>query len=185
MSNDVKKVRENKKQERRHKKIRSTVITLSILIILASVGVVNAGTQSYDVLYKGEHLGYVHSPEIFESAIKDVENTYKNIYLNDAIIIGDDFELVPGRLDESVDCDTWVTLLHNSNIELYINGYSILVDDQEIGIVESHDTARNIIKMYQNEYPLGEKISYEEKTVPYIEIKSLERIITEIRELEK
>ena len=60
MDDTVKIEREKRRIQRKRKRQRSSIVTIMILFILTSVGVVSAQTQGYEIFYHGESLGFVH-----------------------------------------------------------------------------------------------------------------------------
>lgn len=176
--------RENRKKKRLHKKRRSTIVTIMLLFILASVGVVNAQTQGYEVYYHGESLGYVQSASIFDAAVERIENNLIKSYNNKNIVLGDGFELVETRVDNPMDVDACIQAINSKDIELYVKGTSIMMGDQEIGTLTSLDEAQRLIETYQTLYAGNtNNISFScvEKTVPLSKTKDLSTMLSDLK----
>lgn len=181
MDKNVKIERENKRKIRHRKKIRSTVVTITLMIILGTVGVVNAQTQGYDVRYNGKSLGFVRSSDVFESAVEGLQQELCGIYNNENIVIGKGFELVPGRIEDPMDFETCTQVLKNEGIELYVNGAFIFIGDQKIGIISSVGDVDQLFKTYEKLYPQGKAIRYEEATLPLSETKDFGTMLSIVK----
>jgi len=177
----VKLERVKRKRLRQQKKIRSTILIITLLIIIMTVGVVNAQTQGYEVLYDGQSLGFVRSTAVFESAVQGIEGNLRESYNNNHIVLGTGFKLKECRVQDTMDLETCSQVLMNSGIEIYVSGALILVDDQEIGDVSSIEDAQSIIKTYQNLYPTGKNIRFIEKTILLSETKDFGTILSHIK----
>lgn len=187
MNDIVKTEREKRKQQRKMKKRRSTIVTITILIILCSVGVVSAQTQGYEVYYHGKSLGYVQTASIFESAVDRIENSLSDCYSYENIHLGDGFKLIPARVENPMDFDTWIKVLNNADIELYIDGAAVVVGDYEVGTMTSLDKAQGIIEAYQNMVPnknIGE-LHTVEKMVPLSKTKDFSAVLSSLKALSK
>lgn len=150
MDDAVKIEREKRRIRRKRKRQRSSIVTIMILFIVTSAGVVGAQTQGYEVFYHGESLGYVQSSGVFKSAVDRIENNLKECYNYDNIHLGDGFELIPARVENPMDLDTCVKVLNSKGIELYVNGAAVLMDGERIGILTSVDKAQDLIAAYKN-----------------------------------
>ena len=150
MDETVKAEREKRRIRRKRKRQRSSIVTIMILFILTSVGVVSAQTQGYEVFYHGESLGFVQSSGVFKSAVERIENDLMACYNYDNIHLGDGFELIPARVENPMDFDTCVKVLNSKGIELYVIGAAVLMDGEKIGTVTSLDQAQGLIEAYQN-----------------------------------
>jgi len=181
MHEDVKLEREIRKKIRQQKKMRTTIVTITLIIVIMTVGVVNAQTRGYEVLYNGQSLGCVRTTGIFKAAVEGIEGSLRGSYNNDNIVLGNGFELVEGRVENPMDLETCTQVLINSDIDLYTNGAIILISDQEIGAVSSVEEAQSIIKTYQNLYPNANNIRYTEKTILLSETKDFATILSYIK----
>lgn len=187
MDDDVKIEREKRKKKRKMKKCRSTIVTITLLFILCSVGVVSAQTQGYEVYYHGESLGYVQTASIFESAVDRIETSLGECYRYENIQLGDGFELVPARVENPMDFDAWIKVLNNRDIELYINGATIIMGDQEIGTMTSLDEAQRVIDSFQNMCKNTNIVAphFVEKKVPISKTKDFSTVLTDLKALAK
>ncbi|MEO1814879.1 MAG: hypothetical protein ABGU93_04705 [Acetobacterium sp.] len=150
MDETVKAEREKRRIRRKRKRQRSSIVTIMILFIVTSAGVVGAQTQGYEVFYHGESLGYVQSSGVFKSAVERIENDLMECYNYDNIHLGNGFELIPARVENPMDLATCVKVLNSKGIELYVSGAAVLMDGQKIGTVTSLDQAQSLIEAYQN-----------------------------------
>lgn len=150
MDETVKIEREKRRMRRKRKRQRSSIVTIMILFILTSVGVVSAQTQGYEVFYHGESLGYVQTSGVFKSAVERIENNLMACYNYDNIHLGDGFELIPARVENPMDFDTCVNVLNSKGIEIYVNGAAIMMAGEKLGTVTSLDEAQGLIEAYQN-----------------------------------
>ena len=186
MSDVVKNERDNRRKKRLRKKRQSTVVTIMIFVIMATVGVVNAQTQGYEVFYHGRSLGYVQTASVFESAVDRIQNSLGETYNNDNILLGDGFELVSARVENPMDFDACVQVLSNAGIELCVKGTAIVVNNQEVGTMASFDEAQRVIAAYQNISGIEAKnsgIQCIEKTVPISETKDFSAMLKNIKAL--
>lgn len=142
--------REKRRLQRSRKKQRRSIVTFMILFIMATVGVVSAQTQGYEVFYHGESLGYVQTSGVFKTAVDRIENNLMECYNYDTIYLGDGFELIPGRVENPMDSDTCMEVLISKNIPLYVNGTAVFMDGEKIGTLTSLDEAQALIAAYQN-----------------------------------
>lgn len=150
MGDNVKNEREKRRIRRKRKRQRSTIVTIMILFIMASVGVVSAQTQGYEVFYHGESLGFVQTSSVFNSAVDRIETDLIACYNYDNIHLGDGFELIPARVEDPMDFDACINVLNSKDIELYVNGASITLDGVKIGTSTSLDEAQHLIEAYKN-----------------------------------
>jgi hypothetical protein len=60
-------------QKKKTLKVRGTAIVISAFLVLTGVGVVDAQTKAYEILYKGNTIGYIDNPEVFKMARDRVE----------------------------------------------------------------------------------------------------------------
>lgn len=150
MNEAVKSDREKRKIRRKRKRQRSTIVTVMILFIMASVGVVSAQTQGYEVFYHGESLGYVQNSSIFKSAVDRIEKDLVECYNYDNLHLGDGFVLIPSRVEDPMDVDTCIKVLNSKGIALYVNGASVTLDGVKIGTSVSLDEAQHLIEAYKN-----------------------------------
>jgi len=182
MHEDVKAEREKRKKIRQRKKMRSTIVAITLLIVIMTVGVVNAQTQGYEVFYQGQSLGFVRTMRVFESAVEKIEGSLRKSYNNDTITLGNGFDLVEGRVENPMNLETCSQVLVNSGIKLYVNGAIILINDQEIGALASHEEGQSLIKTYENLYPNAKNIRAIETTIPLSETKDFGTILSHIKE---
>lgn len=185
MNEDVKLEREKRKRKRQRKKIRSTVVAITLILIIASVGVVNAQTQGYEIRYQGQSLGFIRTPGILESAVLRIEEPLRKFYNNESIVFGSGFELVQGRVEDPMDLETCIQVLNNQGIELYANGAAILIGDQEIGAVASLSEAQRVMDAYHNLYPNGKSMRYIETKLPLSETMDLGTMLSKIEGIVK
>ncbi|MBK5243892.1 MAG: hypothetical protein JJE18_02510 [Eubacteriaceae bacterium] len=185
MHEDVKTEREKRKKIRQRKKMRSTIVAITLLIVIMTVGVVNAQTQGYEVFYQGHSLGFVRTMGVFDSAVEQLEAGLRKSYNNDAITLGNGFELAQGRVENPMNLETCNQVLLNSGIELYVNGAIILIDNQEIGALASLDEAQSLIKTYENLYPNANNIRTIETTIPLADTKDFGTILSHIKGMNK
>ncbi len=150
MDEAVKIEREKRRKQRKRKKQRSSIVTLVILFILASVGVVSAQTQGYEVFYHGKSLGYVQSSGVFKSAVERIEKDLTDCYNYDNLHLGNGFELVPSRVENPMDYETCINVLNSEAITLYVEGATIVMDGKKIGTAISLDEAKKLTEAYQN-----------------------------------
>lgn len=152
MDNTVKNEREKRRIQRKRKRQRSSIVTIMILFILTSVGVVSAQTQGYEIFYHGESLGFVQSSGVFKSAVERIENDLRGCYHYDNIHLGNGFELIPARVENPMDFDNCVQVLNSKGIELYVDGAAVLMDGEKIGTAISLDQAQGVVEAYRNIY---------------------------------
>jgi len=150
MDETIKSEREKRRIQRKRKRQTRSIVTFMILFIMATVGVVSAQTQGYEVFYRGESLGYVQTSGVFQSAVDRIEKNVMECYNYDNIHLGDGFELIPSRIENPMDFDTCIQVLNNKNIPLYVSGADIFMDGQKIGTVTSLDKAQAVIAAYQS-----------------------------------
>jgi len=188
MNDIVKAEREKRRKKRLRKKRQSTIVTITLLVIIASVGVVNAQTQGYQIFYHGESLGYVQTASVFESAVDRIQNSLGESYNSKNILLGDGFKLVPARLDNPMDFDAWVQVLSNKGIELYVKGTAVEFNGQEVGTMTSSDEAQRVIETFQSLYTVDSSkngFNCIEKTVPLSETKDFATMLKSIKALKK
>lgn len=185
MDEDVKFEREKRKKIRQRKKMRSTIVAITLLIVIMTVGVVNAQTQGYEVFYKGQSLGFVRTLGVFESAVEQLEGSLRASYNNKDITLGTGFEFVEGRVENPMNLETCNLVLLNSGIELYVKGAIILIDNQEIGALASLEEAQSLIKTYENLYPNANRIRTIETTIPLSDTKDFGTILSHIKGMNK
>jgi len=185
MDVNVKLEREKRKNRRRRKRIRTTAAAITLLLILTTIGAVHAQSQGYEVLYNGESLGYVRTTEVFNSAVEHIEDNLGESYNNENIVLGSGFELVPARVENPMDFETWIQVLNKKGIELYANGAMIIIGNQEMGAVASTQEALRLVETYENLYPNGNPIRYVETRLPLSETKDFGTILTSIKGTKK
>ena len=145
--------REQRRVKRKSKKRRQTIITLTIIVILISVGVVSAQTQGYEIIYKGESLGFIKSAGIYDAAVEQIEEKYQEYYGIEDIFVGQDVKLKSSRVEESLNTETCITALLQADIEICTNGVVVLCDDQVMGTMASQDEANRLAEAYAQIYP--------------------------------
>ncbi|AFA49395.1 hypothetical protein [Acetobacterium woodii] len=179
MNEDIRLEREKRRMRRKRKKQRSTIITIMLLFILASVGVVGAQTQGYEVFYHGESLGFVQNTGVFKSAVERIEKNLAVCYNRDNIHLGDGFQLIPARVEETMDSDMCIQVLNSKGIELYVDGASIMMDGENIGTLTSMDEAQRLIKAYQdiNVDSNNHNFKYVDVMVPLAETKDFSAML--------
>lgn len=181
MHEDVKYEREKRKKIRRQKKMRSTIVAITLLIVIMTVGVVNAQTQGYEVFYNGQSLGFVRTTGVFESAVDQIEEKLQESYNNKNIALGNGFKLVESRVENPMNLETCSQVLVDSGIELYVKGAIILINDQEIGAISSQEEAQSLIKTYDKLYPDAHNIRMIETTIPLSETKNFGTMLSHIK----
>lgn len=178
MSEAILNEREKRKRRRMRKRRRTTIMTILILFILASVGVVSGETQGYEIFYHGKSLGYVHTTSVFKSAVDKIEGDLAQCYNYDNIHLGDGFQLVPARVENPMDQDTCMEVLKSEGIELYVDGAVISLNGQEIGTMISMTEAQNLITAFQDfagDRNIGE-LKCTEKKVPLADTKDFSTV---------
>nr|WP_320026778.1 hypothetical protein [uncultured Acetobacterium sp.] len=183
MDESVKIEREKRKIRRKKKRQRSTIVTIMILFIMASVGVVSAQTQGYEVFYHGESLGYVQTSSVFKSAVDRIEKDLVACYNYDNLHLGDGFELIPARVEDPMDFDTCIKVLNSKGIELYVNGASVILDGVKIGTSTSLEEAQNLIEAYKNinENKNIGKLECVEAMVPLSDTKDFSTMLADLK----
>jgi hypothetical protein len=166
------------------KRRRTTIMTIMILFILASVGVVSGETQGYEVFYHGKSLGYVHTTSVFKSAVDKIEGDLAKCYNYDNIHLGEGFQLIPARVENPMDQNTCIEVLKSTDIALYVDGAVISLDGQEIGTMISVDEAQNLIAAFQEwagDKNIGE-LTCSEKKVPLADTKDFSTVWSILKE---
>ncbi|KAF5090616.1 hypothetical protein [Acetobacterium wieringae] len=183
MDETVKIEREKRRIQRKRKRQRSSIVTIMILFILASVGVVSAQTQGFEVFYHGESLGYVQNSGVFKSAVDRIETNLRECYNYDNIHLGNGFELLPARVENPMDLDTCVNVLNSKGIALYVDGAAVLVDGEKIGTMTSLTDAESVIAAYKNlsNNKNTSGITCVEVTVPLSETKDFATMLTALK----
>ncbi|MGL4606311.1 MAG: hypothetical protein ACRCU3_02495 [Eubacteriaceae bacterium] len=175
--------REKRKKMRQFKKKRSTIFAITLLLIIGTVGIVNAQSQGFEVFMNGKSIGTVRSEKIFQSAVQSIEKEIQQNHGNDGVVIENNFELIQGRVDNPMDLEEWIQVLRGTALNLYGNGAEIYVNDISVGCVGSKDEAERILKVKNNLFPTISKINYIEKEVKLSETKDFAAIIESINKV--
>ncbi|WKY46843.1 hypothetical protein Q5O24_10795 [Eubacteriaceae bacterium ES3] len=173
--------REIRRKERKLKKRRQTIITLTIIVILISVGVVSAQTQGYEIFYQGESLGYIQSAGIYEDAIGQIEARYQDYYGNDDIFIDQEVELKSCRVEDSLNVETCMTVLLEAGLKINTNGVLVLCDDQVVGMMASLDEAERLSDAYSRIYPNGDPLVLIRQTATLAETSDFQTVLNQIK----
>lgn len=172
-----------RRKKRKIKKRQQSIAVLTILMMLISAGVVHAQIQGYEIFYQGESLGFVNSAKIFEKAISQIEEEYQVCFDNEDIVLGEGFEMVSSRIDQSMDFKEWINKIKDKNIELYVNGMIVLCDNQVIGNAASSSEAERIKSSYELIYPLKDELVFINTRIPLSKTSDFETIFLGIQRL--
>lgn len=172
-----------RRTKRKVKKRQQSIAVFTILTMLISAGVVHAQIQGYEIFYQGESLGTVKSASIFEKALGRVEEEYQICFNNDDIVLGEGFEMVSTRIDESMNLEECQQRLNDENIEIYVNGLIVLCDNQVMGTIASSDEAERLATSYKSIYPLANELVFLKQTTRLSKTSDFATILTAIQAL--
>ncbi|WKY43460.1 hypothetical protein Q5O14_12525 [Eubacteriaceae bacterium ES2] len=173
--------REQRRIKRKVKKRRQMIVTLTIIVIMISVGVVSAQTQGFEIFYQGESLGFVKSSGIFDDAVDEITAKYQRAYGIEDIIVGQDVELVACRVEDSLDVQTCMDALLQADIEIYTNGLVVLCDDQVVGTMASLDEANRLADAYAQIYPESGSLVLIPQTATLNETSDFQTVLNHIK----
>lgn len=173
--------KEQRRKKRHLKKKGRNVFAILLLLIIGTVGIVNAQSMGYEIHYKGQNIGSVQSQNIFNAGLQSFEKELQNHYGNEGITIKDAFELVPERIENPMNLEECIAALKGENIEISVKGAEIYVKNKSVGVMSSVSEAQNVLALREKILPEIAEIYFDEKVVPLSETKDFSSMIESIQ----
>lgn len=143
-------------------------------------------TESYSILVDGEEVCKVRQPDILDSTIKKIEVDLEKTSNLD-LVIENNFEEVSSMAKDSeiTSPDDLYSVL-KSEINYSLLAYSIKIDGESVGIVETKDDAQNVINDVKSYFTknIDQNTIIEVNTVENIEIEQVKVDNSELKKPE-
>ena len=132
---------------------KASALVVTGLVILSGAGLVHGQTVAYEVLYNGQHVGYVKDPDTFEAAMDKVEAQLCQTYQHDNVIIADKVELRPARtFDQKLDADACADRIDDDVKDVKLAGAELKINGETKITADSKESADKALEDFKNSY---------------------------------
>ncbi len=171
-------------------------LIMATTLILSSVYTLNYlnshenniySTESYTILQNGKELCKVRDKELLEITLTKLEKDLEKVH-NHELAIENEFEIVESTAkDKEIITEDGLYEILKSNVKYSILAYSINVDGNQIGVVNSEYEAISIIEEVKDYFTANydEESIIEVTTAENVEIKQIKALNNEIKNKEE
>ncbi len=179
----------------RIKNLKSALV-ICALLIGALIIFMPQMAYGYSVYLNGEDVGVVKDPQVFESALDNIEDNMSewynigDLYYEHTVVYTKAPVTKVGSTMDSEECKRTV---YDNGFDLYVKGVVIYVDGQELASVGSKEDGENLIKELTMQYSsttdnekllqdaqIDQKITMEEKIIPLSQVETVEDVVASV-----